>query len=222
MLITQLGILLKRFRDHAFEVNRQLRNHACRRRWFALQNSRKNHAGSVSLERLLPRRHFVKHQTERKQIRTRIQVFAAHLFGRHISYRAERGPRARQIRVRAHGYAARRYCLAHVLRHQLCQPKIEHLCLPALGDKNIRGLNVAMDDSLAVRRLERVGDVDADFEQCVELHRLAVDAMLQRHALQQFHGDERHARVPVNVVNGADAGMIQCGGRLRLALESFE
>ena len=79
-----------------------------------------------------------------------------------------------------------------------------------------------MNDPLAVRRLKRIGNVDADFKQRVELHRLAVDAMLQRHALQQFHGDERHARIPVNVVNGADAGMIQRGRRLRLALEPFK
>ena len=56
----------------------------------------------------------------------------------------------------------------------------------------------------------------------IERHRLAVDAMLQRDALQQFHGDERHAGVLVNVVNGADAGMIQRGGGLRFALESRE
>jgi hypothetical protein len=46
--------------------------------------------------------------------------------------------------------------------------------------------------------------------------------MLQRDALQQFHSDEGHARVLVNVVNRADAGMIQSRGRLCLALESFE
>ena len=79
-----------------------------------------------------------------------------------------------------------------------------------------------MNDPLAVRRLERVGNVDPDFQQRIERNRLAVDAMLQRHALQQFHGDEGHARVLVNVVNRADARMIQCGGCLRLSLKSFK
>ena len=38
------------------------------------------------------------------------------------------------------------------------QPEIENLGVPALGHKNIRGLDVAMDDALRVRRIERVGD----------------------------------------------------------------
>ena len=79
-----------------------------------------------------------------------------------------------------------------------------------------------MNDPLAVRRLKRVGNIDPDFQQRIERNRLAVDAMFQRHALQQFHGDEGHARVLVNVVNRADARMIQRRGCLRLALESFE
>ncbi len=168
------------------------------------------------------RGHFIEHQAKRKQIRARVQVFSAHLLGRHVRDGAKSGARAREIWIGAHCGAASRDGLADILRHQLRQTKIEDFSLAALGDKNIRGLDVAMNDALAVGGVEGIGDVNSDPEQHVERHRLAVDAMLERHALQQFHGDERHAGVFVNVEDRADAGVIESGGCLRLALESFE
>ncbi|MGA8104984.1 MAG: hypothetical protein WB869_22710 [Candidatus Acidiferrales bacterium] len=46
--------------------------------------------------------------------------------------------------------------------------------------------------------------------------------MLPRLAVQKLHGDERVAMLVVNFVDGADVGMIQCGGGLRLAFEAGE
>ena len=46
--------------------------------------------------------------------------------------------------------------------------------------------------------------------------------LLQRLAFEQFHGDERLAFVFVNVVNGADVGVIQRRGSARFALEALE
>jgi hypothetical protein len=46
--------------------------------------------------------------------------------------------------------------------------------------------------------------------------------MLQGHAIQKFHGDERMAAFLSNVVNGADVGMVQSGSGLRLSLETAE
>ena len=48
------------------------------------------------------------------------------------------------------------------------------------------------------------------------------DAVLQRHALEKLHGDERLAVLLADVVNGADVGMIQCRCRLRFALKTAE
>jgi hypothetical protein len=44
--------------------------------------------------------------------------------------------------------------------------------------------------------------------------------VLQRHALEIFHGDKRHAILLADVVNGADIGMVQGRGRLCFALEA--
>src|ERR1700722_4492124 len=46
--------------------------------------------------------------------------------------------------------------------------------------------------------------------------------MFQRLAIEKFHGDEGFAVHFADVVNGANAGMIQCGGRFGFSLESRE
>ena len=183
MLIAQLGVFLQRFRDHAFEVNRKVGNHACGSQRLAFQNRRKNYARCVSAERLTAGGHFVKHHAERKQIRARIQIFSADLLGRHVGDRADGSAWTGEVGVRVHGHAARRHRLTDVFRHQLGQTKIENFGLAALGDKNICGLDVAMDDAFGVRCFERVGNINTDFEQHIESHGLAIDAMLERGAL---------------------------------------
>ncbi len=46
--------------------------------------------------------------------------------------------------------------------------------------------------------------------------------MLERDAIQEFHGDEGMSLVLTDVVDGADVGMIQGRGSLRLALEAAQ
>ena len=51
-------------------------------------------------------------------------------------------------------------CSLAALRH-FRQAEVEQLGLSALGHENVCGLDVAVDDSLAVRGVERIGDFDA-------------------------------------------------------------
>ena len=102
------------------------------------------------------------------------------------------------------------------------QSKIEQLSLAALGDENIRGLDVAMNDALGMRCFERIGDLNAEIEKLLGLECPALDAMLESLALEQLHGDEWLAVVLADLVNRADVRMIQAGCRTRLALESFQ
>ena len=94
--------------------------------------------------------------------------------------------------------------------------------MAALGDEDIRGLDVAMDDALDVSGVERVGNVDGNIEQAIEFERLAADEMLERLAIEKFHGDKGFAVLLADVVNGADVGMIKGGGGLGFALETCE
>ena len=46
----------------------------------------------------------------------------------------------------------------------LCQAEVQHLGASALGDKNVGGLYIAVDDAFAVRVIERIGDGNGDIE----------------------------------------------------------
>jgi hypothetical protein len=92
----------------------------------------------------------------------------------------------------------------------------------ASSDEKISGLDVAVHDSLRMRRVQHVGYFYGEIKKAIELHGLACDDVFQRGAVEKFHGDEGFAVFLADVVDGADAGVIQGGGGLRFALETAE
>ncbi len=79
-----------------------------------------------------------------------------------------------------------------------------------------------MDDTLGVRRLERIGDLDGVIQQLVEFQRLLGDPVLQGLPFQVLHDEEGRAFPLADVMQGADVGMVQGGGGAGLALEALE
>ena len=102
------------------------------------------------------------------------------------------------------------------------QPKIQNLGVSPLGDKDVGGLDVAVDDTFGVRCIERVCDLYGQRQNRLGIHRSPRDAMLQRHAIQKLHGNEGLAMLVVNFVNGADVRMIQRGSSFGFALKAGE
>ena len=94
--------------------------------------------------------------------------------------------------------------------------------MSALGDEDVGRLDVAVDDSLGVRRIQRVGNLDAQRQDGLRLHRPAADAVLQRHPVQVLHHQKRLIAVLADLVNGADVGMVEGRGGARLAAEAFQ
>ena len=94
--------------------------------------------------------------------------------------------------------------------------------MSALGDEDICGLDVAMNDAFGVGGIERVGDLDGQTERDVGLERAAGDAMFQRDPFEEFHGDEGLAILLADIVDGADVGVVECGGSLGFALKAGE
>src|ERR1035437_7767042 len=104
--------------------------------------------------------------------------------------------------------------------HDLSQPEVENLGVTALGDEDVRGLDVPMDDASGMSGIERVGDVNRQTEQNIGVDGLSGDAILQRHPVQVLHGDERFPILFSDIKDHANIGVIQRGGSLGLALKS--
>ena len=62
--------------------------------------------------------------------------------------------------------------------------------MAAFRDENIGRLDVAVDDSLAVRGVQTICNVDSDFQQAVEFESATADQMLEGRAFHVLHHDE--------------------------------
>ncbi len=82
--------------------------------------------------------------------------------------------------------------------------------MAAFGHEDIGGLDVAMGDPFRVCGVERIGDLESQCEHAFGLERTIRDQVLEGHPLEILQGDEGTSVFLANVVNGADAWMVQC------------
>src|ERR1700746_1260212 len=68
--------------------------------------------------------------------------------------------------------------------------------------------------------IERVRNLDGEGQNQFSFHRSPADAVLQRQAIQKFHGDECVAVLVVNLVDGTDVWMIQGRSSFGFALKA--
>src|SRR5215469_18006229 len=94
--------------------------------------------------------------------------------------------------------------------------------MAALSDENIGGLDITMNDALAVRGIQTVRNIDGDIEQPIGIYGTVINDVLQRHSVEELHRDEDPTVSLVNFINDADVGMIQGRRRTRFAAEALE
>src|ERR1022692_1304358 len=169
--------------------------------------------------------HFVQNCTERKQIGSSIQFFALGLLRGHVGDGSKRrtgtGEMIRvhrtRLRVKSRNVARRTRC-----SHDLRQPEVENLGVPTLGDENVRGLDVTVDDAFCMGCIERVRNLDGPRQNQFVFHRSACNSMLQRQPIQKLRGDKVWTIALVNLEDHADVGMVQGRSGLSFALEAVE
>ncbi len=79
-----------------------------------------------------------------------------------------------------------------------------------------------MDDAFGVSRSQSVRNLDAQIEHQADVDRSAADAMFQRLAFQQFHGDERLPVRLADIVDGADVRVIESGRSAGFSLKAVQ
>jgi len=89
------------------------------------------------------------------------------------------------------------------------ETEVEDFGVPAVGDEQIRWLNIAMNNSLGVGSIKRVGNFDGEIQQSLGFEVPANNYLAKRLALEKLHDDERAPLILADLVNGTDIRMIQ-------------
>ena len=126
----------------------------------------KTKAGTTPENGRRPSGHFIQRHAKRKQICSRVQFFATHLFRRHVSDRAHGAARAclqffvEEMHLRGNGRLAYRTRRRLPVRCQFRQAEIQNFRRAAIHKENISWFDVAVNDALGVGCFQTVGNLD--------------------------------------------------------------
>jgi hypothetical protein len=160
---------------------------------------------SVTLERAPPGEHLAQHHPQRPEIRPAIYRFALDLLRGHVGHGPQRCARPGKA------------CVA-----RLCESEIQDLHRAVGQQHQIARLQVAMHDPRAVGTCEPLGGLTRDLDRLADRQR----ALPRQSRLERFPGVERHrqeepaVRALPDLVDGAQVGVIEGGGRSRLMEEA--
>ncbi len=211
-----VGVLGQARLDQAVEGGRAHRLNGGDNRGLARQDRRHDRDWACPFERLPGRRHLVEHRAQRKDVAPRVALSALQLLGRHVRHRPQDHPRLRHVLRRGRG---RSQALHRRDRNEnFGQAEVEKLD-SRLRDHRIGRLQVAVDDPLAVRRLERRGDLGSEPQGLIDGEQPSGEAFCKGLPLEQFHHQVLDAVLVAHVVERADVRVRQLGDGLRLPLE---
>ncbi len=187
----------------------------------ARQDGREDVADRLAVEETLPGQHLEEDDAEGPDVRPAVDRLAAGLLGRHVGRRAEEDSRLRRVGREGGGVLDLRGRGARRV-HRLGEAEVEDLDLSVGRELHVGGLEVAVDDPLLVRGLERLGDLPRDGEGLVERERAALQPFGEVFALDELHDEGADAARLLEAVDRGDVGVLQLGEDLRLALEARE
>ncbi len=213
-----LGVLLEAVADDPLEAGRDVLVGDGEIRRVFLQDRRHRVGRRVAVEGALAREHLVEDRAEGEDVAARVGGPAADLLGRHVAERAHDdaglrgGGRGREIGGLAPLLGVR----------QLGEAEVEDLHPAVVGDEEVLGLQVPVDDPLLVRGGEAVDDLERVVDRLARRERAAREDRAQRLAFEELLDDVGRAVVLADVVDGGDVGVVQDAGGLGLLLEAAQ
>ena len=183
------------------------------------QNGVHGHRPRGSGESFLAGGHFVEQNAEGKKIGAYVERFTAGLLRGHIGQGADGRAGMRERTAHRHRGIV---CTGQIRSREFGETEVENLHLAALGDENVCRLDVAVHDALGMRRLQCVRDLQSPVQQSGQGNGLVADSLAQGLPFEQLHGDEGTPLIFVDLVDGADVGMIEGRGGAGLAFKSLQ
>ncbi len=162
--------------------------------------------GVLAVVRRAPGKELVGHDPQRKQVGTAVDRFPRDLLGRHEHRRAEVADVLGQMRA---GDAR--------------DPEIRELRHPVLGEEDIRGLDVPVDDSAGVGDVEGRPHLTDDLENPLARERLLLDQPVEARTRNELHDQVELAGDVVlpDVEDSYDVRVIEAASGLGLAKEAL-
>ena len=188
--------------DDALEGQGLLRRQAAHRDVRLVLNRRDQRAPRLDVERARSGRHLIQHGAKRKEVAPVVDRRTVHqTLRRHVVDGPEDDADVGQI-VGGLSVPVDR-------REMLGETEIEQLDQPVVGQEDVAGRDVTVDDALLVGNRQRIGDLATDHQHLIEWERRIGETRPERAAAQQLHRDERHAGSFINVEHRADIGVIE-------------
>ena len=215
-LVAVLGPLLERPLDHPGERLGDVVAQLAHRARGVLEDRGEDRQVGVAAEGPLPRGHLVEEDAEGEDVGAAVHGQALRLLRGHVGHRPHDAPVLRH-RLRL---AGRLVAVVGRVVAQLGQPEVEHLEPPVRGQHDVLGLEVPVQDALAVGRAHRVGEGDGEREEPLHREPARRDLLAEGLALDVLHGEEADPVGFLDGVEGHDSGVAERGHRLRLPLEA--
>ncbi len=105
--------------------------------------------------------------------------------------------------------------------YKLRQSKVRHLHAAAAVQQDVLRLDVAVDDALVVRELERIANLGHNGQRLARAYATAGEQLSQVHPVHEFHDEEIQSIRPAKIMDGDDARVVELGQRLGFAGEPF-
>ena len=106
--------------------------------------------------------------------------------------------------------------------HQARQPEVGQMRFALDVEQNISRLDIAMNDSALMRVVRGAGEARDDLHRAPQRQRFAPNELIELSAFDELHAVKAGAVVFADIVDRHDPRVLQTGGRLGFAAETFQ
>ena len=169
--------------------------------------------GAVSPEGMLAGEHLVEHGAEREDVRAGVSGMTLRLLRRHVAHRAHHRSRTGHVGRRGVAFAG---------GLDAGEAEVEDLHDTGRGEKEVVGLEVAVDDAAGVGGGEAAGDLDGMRQGFLERETSSGETRAEGRAFEELEDEVGAAVLPADVEDGEDVGVGESSGGPGLALEALQ